>query len=188
MKILVIGATGTIGSAVADALAGTHEVVRASRSTGLDIDDLASVEAALATPYDAVVSCATGTPARWQALFGPLDRLDEAQLDALFAGVRAQLRGGVPYARLYSRLNCAGRRGSRASRPRRRRRPGDRRRGPPCEARHAARDNPQPELGRSTTDSGPGCACRSAIARRPSIACSLRQRLRDPMARTRDRG
>lgn len=91
MKILVIGASGTIGSAVADALATKHEVVRASRSTGLDVENLASVEAALATPYDAVVSCATGTPARWQALFGPLDQLGAKQLDALLDGFRKQV-------------------------------------------------------------------------------------------------
>ena len=47
MKIIVVGATGTIGAAVADALAARHEVVRASRSgqPSVDIDDVESVTA-----------------------------------------------------------------------------------------------------------------------------------------------
>ncbi len=38
MKIIVIGATGTIGKAVADALAGRHEVVRVSRGGPVKAD------------------------------------------------------------------------------------------------------------------------------------------------------
>jgi len=96
MKIIVIGATGTIGSAVADALAAHHEVVCASRTGQLqvDVEDLASVERMFATvgDIDSVVSCATGTPARWRALFGPIDNLGDAQLTSLFDGVRAQIK------------------------------------------------------------------------------------------------
>jgi uncharacterized protein YbjT (DUF2867 family) len=45
MKIIVIGATGTIGKAVADALATRHEVVRASRrgETRVDLTNPASI-------------------------------------------------------------------------------------------------------------------------------------------------
>jgi NAD(P)-dependent dehydrogenase (short-subunit alcohol dehydrogenase family) len=96
MRIVVIGATGTIGSPVAEALAGRHEVIRASRygQARVDVEDVASVEALFAAVknVDAVVSCATGTPARWQALFGPLDKLGDAQLASLFDGVGAQIR------------------------------------------------------------------------------------------------
>jgi nucleoside-diphosphate-sugar epimerase len=38
MKVIVIGATGPIGRAVADALATEHEVVRASRQGGVKVD------------------------------------------------------------------------------------------------------------------------------------------------------
>ncbi len=38
MRILVVGATGTIGRAVCDALAPRHEVVRASRRSALSVD------------------------------------------------------------------------------------------------------------------------------------------------------
>jgi len=38
MRIVVVGATGTIGSAVVRALQPKHEVVAASRSSGVNVD------------------------------------------------------------------------------------------------------------------------------------------------------
>ena len=63
MRILLIGATGTIGEAVAAALAGRHEVVRASRNTAdeqVDLADPASVRALFRRVgrVDAIVSAA----------------------------------------------------------------------------------------------------------------------------------
>jgi len=63
MKILLIGASGTIGREVRRQLAERHEVVAAGRSSGevrLDLTVPASVEMALTThgPFDAVVSTA----------------------------------------------------------------------------------------------------------------------------------
>jgi len=77
MKILVIGATGTIGAAVAQALEGRHEVLRASHvSSALKVDlaDPASIRRLYTKVgrVDAVV-CAAG-----QAAFGPLLALSEA--------------------------------------------------------------------------------------------------------------
>ncbi len=96
MKIIVIGATGTIGAAVAAALAVHHEVIRASRSgvTRVNVEDAASVDALFASvkDVDAVVSCATGTPARWGALFGPIDEVGEAKLTSIFDFLGAQIR------------------------------------------------------------------------------------------------
>ncbi|HEX4453147.1 MAG TPA: short chain dehydrogenase [Kofleriaceae bacterium] len=95
MKIVVIGATGVIGSAVADALASRHEVVRASRTsaTRVDVEDPASLERLFAEVHaiDAVVSCATGTPARWQRMFGPIEQLDDEHMQILFGALRSQL-------------------------------------------------------------------------------------------------
>ena len=95
MKIMVIGATGTIGGAVADALAARHEVVRASRTSKVrvDVDEPASLDRLFTevTEVDAVVCCATGTPARWQALFGPVEHLTEEHLQVLFGALRCQL-------------------------------------------------------------------------------------------------
>jgi NAD(P)-dependent dehydrogenase (short-subunit alcohol dehydrogenase family) len=63
MRILLIGATGTIGEAVAAALAGPHEVVRASRRTAdeqVDIGNPSSIQALFRRigRVDAIVSAA----------------------------------------------------------------------------------------------------------------------------------
>jgi NAD(P)-dependent dehydrogenase (short-subunit alcohol dehydrogenase family) len=78
MKVIVIGSTGTIGRAVADALASSHEVVRASRhgDVKVDIEDKPSVAALFrqVKDVDAVVSCAGN------ARFVPLDRLSDEDI------------------------------------------------------------------------------------------------------------
>jgi NAD(P)-dependent dehydrogenase (short-subunit alcohol dehydrogenase family) len=76
MHIVVIGATGTIGKAVADALAGRHEVVRVARQSGdlrVDISSKESIERffeALGS-FDALVSAAG------EARFKPLEELSD---------------------------------------------------------------------------------------------------------------
>jgi uncharacterized protein YbjT (DUF2867 family) len=47
MKVVVIGATGTIGAAVANALEPRHQVVRASRTgpVKVDLNDPSSIDA-----------------------------------------------------------------------------------------------------------------------------------------------
>jgi NAD(P)-dependent dehydrogenase (short-subunit alcohol dehydrogenase family) len=64
MKILVIGSSGTIGSAVVTALSSTHEVVGVHRksSPSVDIQDPASIAALFdrVTGLDHVISCAGG--------------------------------------------------------------------------------------------------------------------------------
>lgn len=94
MKIIVIGATGTIGRAVADALAARHEVVRASRSgePSVDIEKPASVRAFFAEPRgaDAVVVCAGG------GAFAPLASLTDEQYAY---GLSSKLMGQVNVAR-----------------------------------------------------------------------------------------
>lgn len=74
MRILLIGATGTIGKAVAAALAPRHEVLAAARSgtaNTLDIDDPESIRALMARigQVNAIV-CAAG-----QAAFRPFAEL-----------------------------------------------------------------------------------------------------------------
>jgi NAD(P)-dependent dehydrogenase (short-subunit alcohol dehydrogenase family) len=76
MRILLIGATGTIGEAVAAALAGRHEVVRASRQQAdeqVDIADPASIRALFGRVgrVDAIVSAAGN------AAFKPLSDLGD---------------------------------------------------------------------------------------------------------------
>ncbi|MFC9360836.1 short chain dehydrogenase [Rhodococcus sp. NPDC057014] len=66
MKVLVVGGTGRIGTAVVDALTPDHDVVVASRSTevAVDLRDAASVTALYERvgAVDAVVSTAGVTP------------------------------------------------------------------------------------------------------------------------------
>ena len=96
MKVVVIGATGTIGRAVADALAGEHEVVRVARTEGdftADIEDGASLAALFGAvgPVDAVVCCAG------RASFKPLEQLAEPDFHL---GLNSKLMGQVNLVRL----------------------------------------------------------------------------------------
>jgi nucleoside-diphosphate-sugar epimerase len=91
MRILLIGASGTIGRAVAAELGARHELVTAGRSTGdvrLDIADPASIRAAYARAgrLDAVV-CAAG-----KVTFKPLAEMSAADYEV---GLRHKLMGQV---------------------------------------------------------------------------------------------
>ena len=97
MKILVVGASGVVGSAVAQALADRgHEVLRAGRSRAefqVDITSDASVEALYARVgrVDAVVSTAGGL------FFGPLVETTPANFNV---GLQDKLLGQVRLALL----------------------------------------------------------------------------------------
>jgi NAD(P)-dependent dehydrogenase (short-subunit alcohol dehydrogenase family) len=80
VKIVIIGATGTIGKAVAAALRGKHEIIAVSRSAAdyrADITDKSSLEKAFAAigKVDAIVSAAGG------AVFKPLAALTDADFE-----------------------------------------------------------------------------------------------------------
>jgi NAD(P)-dependent dehydrogenase (short-subunit alcohol dehydrogenase family) len=91
VDVIVIGATGTIGSAVADALEGGHEVVRASRSSdpSVDLSESGSIAALFDSVdgVDAVVCCAASAP-----LTALLD-------DGFAASMRGKLHGQVELVR-----------------------------------------------------------------------------------------
>lgn len=77
MKILIIGATGTIGKAVSEKLGEQNEIIRAGFSSGdvtVDLEDTASIKAMFKTTglVDAVISTAG------QANFAPLSELTDA--------------------------------------------------------------------------------------------------------------
>lgn len=94
MKVVVIGATGTIGKAVAEALAARHEVVRVSRKGPVkaDIEAPASLSRLFetVTGVDAVVCCAGS------AVFKPLAQLSDADFGA---SLRSKLMGQVDLVR-----------------------------------------------------------------------------------------
>src|SRR4051812_44878485 len=95
MRILVIGATGTIGTAVVKLLSANHEVIEASRSKAplkVDISDSASIKEMYQNvgQIDAVVSAAG------DARFKPLDQLTDD--DFLFS-YKNKLMGQVNLVR-----------------------------------------------------------------------------------------
>jgi NAD(P)-dependent dehydrogenase (short-subunit alcohol dehydrogenase family) len=96
LRILLVGASGTIGSAVGRALERDHEVLRASRSKStiaVDITDADSIREMYrqAGPLDAVVSVAGG------ARFKPLADLTD---DDFAFSIRNKLMGQVNLVRL----------------------------------------------------------------------------------------
>lgn len=105
MKIVVIGATGTIGSATIKLLRQRHQVIAVSRSSGdhrADLTNKGSLEAALGAigKVDAIVSAAGS------AVFKPLAELTDAdfekslgdrlmgQVNVVRAGAQHILAGG----------------------------------------------------------------------------------------------
>ena len=91
MRILIVGASGTIGSAVAAALGGRHELVLASQHKApeiVDIADPASIRALFARigRVDAVVNAAG------RAAFKPFNELADADFEF---SLRSKLMGQV---------------------------------------------------------------------------------------------
>ena len=84
MRILIVGASGHVGSAAAAALRAKHEVVGVSRSTepSVDLADEASIERVFAElgEFDAVISAYGSAP------FKPAPELTPADLTAAFEG------------------------------------------------------------------------------------------------------
>jgi len=104
MKILVIGATGTIGAAVAQAPEARHEVLRASHAQSALAVDLADPESirrlyAKVGRVDAVVSAAG------QAAFRPLLALSDADFTV---GLTNKLMGQVNLVRFGVELLAGG--------------------------------------------------------------------------------
>jgi NADP-dependent 3-hydroxy acid dehydrogenase YdfG len=104
MRILHLGSTGVLGSAVHAALSARHETIGASRNGPAfcaRLGDEASLAAMLtaAAPLDALI-CTAG-----EASFGPLAALTEA---ALVSGMREKLFGQIALARLAFERLCDG--------------------------------------------------------------------------------
>jgi NAD(P)-dependent dehydrogenase (short-subunit alcohol dehydrogenase family) len=104
MRIVVVGARGTLGSALSSLLeAEGHEVVGVSRSSSpaVDLADPAGLGVALGAlaPFDALVCVGPGTPLR------PFAELTAAQLAADFAG---KLLGQIEALRVGATLLSGG--------------------------------------------------------------------------------
>jgi len=100
MTVILVGAAGTIGAAVHDALTPGHEIVGVGRSSGdvqADLSDPASIQALYdeVGDFDAVV-CAAGN-----AAFNPLSELSDEDFDlSLSSKLMGQVnlvRHGLPH-------------------------------------------------------------------------------------------
>jgi NAD(P)-dependent dehydrogenase (short-subunit alcohol dehydrogenase family) len=96
MKVIVIGATGTIGRAIVQAIGNRHEVIPASFSKSVikvDIEEKASIMKMFGTTgrVDAVISAAG------LAKFGPITSLTD---DDFALGLKNKLMGQVNVARI----------------------------------------------------------------------------------------
>lgn len=97
MKIVIIGASGTVGRAVTDELSRRHEVISVGRTQGdhqVDITSQASVQALFEKigPVDAIVSASGGVH------FGPLATMTDSEFnrglkDKLLGQIRLALTG-----------------------------------------------------------------------------------------------
>ena len=91
MRVVIVGASGTIGRAVVDELRPRHEIITAGRASGniqMDMTDAGSVRSALETvgPFDALVS-ASGS-----VTFAPFEDLQAADYEI---GLKDKLMGQV---------------------------------------------------------------------------------------------
>lgn len=91
MKIILVGASGTIGQAIARELGERHQIIRVGRSSGeyqVDISDTASIRRLFEQvgPFDALISAAGN------AHFGALEELGEKEFAV---GLNDKLMGQV---------------------------------------------------------------------------------------------
>lgn len=102
MTIILIGASGTIGSPLAEALGDQHDVVRVSRTSGdvqADLTDANALQHLFeeTAPFDAVVCAAGG------AAFDPLGELSDEDfqfsLSSKLMGQVNLVRYGLPHIR-----------------------------------------------------------------------------------------
>ena len=96
MKILLIGASGTIGKRIYEAMSAKHEIVKASRTGGdisVDITSASSIEDMYKAvdDIDAVI-CAAGPVA-----FAPFDQITE---EDFYVGIKGKLMGQVNLVRI----------------------------------------------------------------------------------------
>ena len=89
MKIILVGASGTIGRAIIAELSDRHEIVKVGNRSGdfqVDITSVDSIDKLFADvgPFDALI-CAAG-----DAHFGPLDKMTEEEH---MIGIKSKLMG-----------------------------------------------------------------------------------------------
>lgn len=95
MRVIVIGASGTIGKAVVEALEGRHEVIQVGHSSGDYRVDMAS-QASIAELFEKVGKFDALLSVAGQAAFNPLEKLSD---DDFNLGLQNKLMGQVNLVR-----------------------------------------------------------------------------------------
>lgn len=96
MRVIVVGANGTIGRAVVAALEPRHDVVPVSRTHGAQRVDLTDPRS-IAAMYKAVGRVDAVIATAGEAAFGPMAKLTDADFEL---GLRSKLMGQVNLVRL----------------------------------------------------------------------------------------
>ncbi|CAN5362125.1 short chain dehydrogenase [soil metagenome] len=91
MKIIIVGATGTIGKTITSELGKRHEIIKAASKSGdikVDITSASSIKDLFSNvgKFDALIS-ATGS-----AAFGPFDSLTE---EDFYKGIKSKMMGQI---------------------------------------------------------------------------------------------
>ena len=94
MKIIIIGATGTVGAAVASALEKEHEVIGASRKGDVQVD--LSNPAAIKAMYQSAQDIDAVISAAGEARFGWMDSLTN---EGFNLGLKSKLMGQINLVR-----------------------------------------------------------------------------------------
>ncbi len=91
MKVVIIGASGTIGQAVVDELSPRHEIVKVGRKSGDVNVDITSAES-IAKMYEAIGSFDALISTTGSVKFGDLNQMSEADY---YVGIKDKLMGQV---------------------------------------------------------------------------------------------
>lgn len=90
MRILIVGATGTIGKAVFQALSKNHQVLQASRSGEIPVD--LSNPKSIVSMYESVPDLDAVVSAAGTGRFGSLDQFTDEDFDLSF---KSKLMGQI---------------------------------------------------------------------------------------------
>ncbi len=91
MKILVVGATGTIGNAIVNELGSRHDIIKAGSKSGDVTVDITSPDS-IKTMFQKIVTIDAVVCTAGGAHFGPLETLSEKEFEI---GIRSKLMGQI---------------------------------------------------------------------------------------------
>ena len=91
MKVVIVGASGTVGQAVVDELSPRHEIVKVGRKSGDVNVDITSAES-ITNMYEAIGAFDALVATTGNVHFGELNQMSEADY---YIGIKDKLMGQV---------------------------------------------------------------------------------------------